>query len=93
MDAAAIAGAGSYTDAATATSVATKYMNASLSYFPSYVAVNFTVTPATLSANGQTTGYTVKVAAVNGTVKTTLMSIATISSSPSARMRRQKIRW
>ena len=75
VDAAAIAGAGSYTDAATATSVATKYMNASLSYFPSYVAVNFTVTPATLTAGNQTIGYTVKVAAV-GTVKTTLMSIA-----------------
>lgn len=79
VDSAALAGAGAYVDAASATTasgIATNYMNQIQAGLPPNNGVTFHVNTNQLTnSSGQTTGYSVSVTATAG-VATTLMSIA-----------------
>ena len=87
-DSAALAGAAAYVDAAhasAATAAATAYLQQAEAGLPPNRGVSFTVTPAVLTnAAGQTTGYTMTVAA-QAQVATTLMSLAVASMPAVAR--------
>jgi Flp pilus assembly protein TadG len=82
-DSAALAGASVYTSQtsySTATTVAQNYMNNAEKTLPPHTSVSYTVTPATLTANGSTSGYTVAVTAT-ATVQTSFMAIMGINTT------------
>jgi Flp pilus assembly protein TadG len=83
VDAAALAGASTYTatsGTSTPTTVATNYMKNAITKLPSTYNVSYTVTPSTASAGSNTTGYLVSVTAT-AKVPTSFMSLASINTT------------
>jgi len=84
VDAASLAGASAYTSTSgtsTPTTIATNYMNNAISKLPPNKGVTFTVSPATVTSGGKTTGYTIAVSA-SGSVSTAFMSLVAINTVP-----------